>query len=184
MQFAFIFPESFPYPLNTSSLSLNISILYLCRRRFFMSKEQMIKLHFVGGISAGFTSPARDYTGETIDLNELLIRHPSSTFLGFADGDCLNDIGIYDGDLIICDKSLDLRQGDIAVCYVDGEFTMKRVEFDVKEKVVWLMPANKNGNYKPIKVTEESDARVWGIVISSIRRLRGGTFKDVWTSRL
>lgn len=149
-----------------------------------MSKEQKIRLHFVGGISAGFTSPARDYTGETIDLNELLIRHPSSTFLGFADGDCLNDIGIYDGDLILCDKSLDLRQGDIAVCYVDGEFTMKRVEFDDKKKVAWLMPANKNGNYKPIKVTAESDARVWGIVTSSTRSLRGGSFKNVWTRRL
>lgn len=149
-----------------------------------MSKEQKIRLPFVGGISAGFTSPARDYTGEAIDLNELLIKHPSSTFLGFADGDCLNDVGIYDGDLILCDKSLDLRQGDIAVCYVDGEFTMKRVEFDEKEKVAWLMPANKNGKYKPIKVTTDNDVRVWGIVTSSTRPLRGGTYKDVWTRRL
>lgn len=138
-----------------------------------MSKQQNISLPFIGGISAGFTSPARDYTGEVIDLNELLIKHPSSTFLGFADGDCLNDVGIFDGDLILCDKSLDLCQGDIAVCYVDGEFTMKRVEFDNKEKVAWLMPANKNGNYKPIKVTSDNDARIWGIVINSVRSFRG-----------
>lgn len=144
-----------------------------------MSKEQKITLTFVGGISAGFTSPARDYTGESIDLNEILVKHPSSTFLGYADGDCLNDVGIYDGDLVLCDKSLDLRQGDIAVCYVDGEFTMKRVNVDEKEKIIWLMPANKDANFKPIKVTSENDFVVWGIIIHSVR-----SFRDVRTSRL
>lgn len=144
-----------------------------------MNKEQKIQLPFVGGISAGFTSPARDYTGESIDLNEILIKHPSSTFLGYADGDCLNDVGIYDGDLVLCDKSLDLRQGDIAVCYVDGEFTMKRVNIDDKERVVWLMPANQDANFKPIKITPENDFVVWGIIIHSVR-----SFRNVRTGRL
>lgn len=144
-----------------------------------MSKEQKIVLPYVGGISAGFTSPARDYTGETIDLNDILIKHPSSTFLGHADGDCLNDVGIYDGDLVLCDKSLELRQGDIAVCYVDGEFTMKRVDIDDKNKIVWLMPANQTGNFKPIKVTPENDFIIWGIIIHSVR-----SFRDVRASRL
>lgn len=144
-----------------------------------MDKEQKVKTLFVGGISAGFTSPAADYTGESIDLNELLIKHPSTTFLGFADGDCLNDLGIYDGDLILCDKSLELRHGDIAVCFVDGEFTMKRVETDEKAKLVWLMPANQNGNFKPVKVTPDNDFIVWGIVIHSIR-----SFRNVRISRL
>lgn len=144
-----------------------------------MSKEQKIVLPFIGGISASFTSPARDYAGESLDLNDLLIKHPASTFLGFADGDCLNDLGIYDGDLIICDKSLELEEGNVAVVVVDGEFTMKRVEIDKKEKVAWLMPANKNGNYKPIKVTEDNNVRVWGIVTSSTRPLRGKTFKEI-----
>lgn len=144
-----------------------------------MSKEQKIVLPYVGGISAGFTSPARDYTGETIDLNDILIKHPSSTFLGHADGDCLNDVGIYDGDLVLCDKSLDLRQGDIAVCYVDGEFTMKRVNIDEKNKIIWLMPANQNGNFQPIKVTPDNDLIIWGIIIHSVR-----SFRDVRASRL
>ena len=80
--------------------------------------------------------------------------------------------------MIICDKSLELEEGNVAVVVVDGEFTMKRVEIDKKEKVAWLMPANRNGNYKPIKITEDSDAKIWGIVTSSTRSLRGKSFKE------
>ncbi len=69
---------------------------------------------------------------------------------------------------MLCDKSLDLRQGDIAVCYADGEFTMKRVNIDEKNKIIWLMPANQTGNFKPIKVTPENNFIAWGIINQSI----------------
>lgn len=79
------------------------------------------------GIRAGFPSPAQDYMEQAIDLNKELIKHPSSTFYGRVVGDSMKDEGIEEGDILVIDKSLELIEGDLAVCYVDGEFTVKRI---------------------------------------------------------
>ena len=117
------------------------------------------------GISAGFPSPADDFIELTIDLNRELIKHKDSTFFAKVKGDSMKNAGIFDGDLLIIDKSLEPQDGKIAICQIDGDFTVKRIK---KENgVVWLIAENED--YKPIKVTEENELMIWGIVIHSIK---------------
>ena len=120
------------------------------------------------GIRAGFPSPAQDYMTESIDLNKELIRHPATTFYARAVGDSMLDFGIDSGDLLIIDKALEPHDGDIVVAYVDGEFTLKRVSIPKDEKCVWLMPGN--DNYSPIKVTEENNFMLWGVLTYDIKK--------------
>ena len=117
------------------------------------------------GISAGFPSPAQDFLDMSIDLNKELIKNPVSTFYGRVKGDSMTDLGIDNGDLLIIDKSLEAQNGKIAVCFIDGEFTVKKIKFE--KDYLWLIPANKK--YKPIKVTQENDFIIWGIVIHVIK---------------
>lgn len=120
------------------------------------------------GIKAGFPSPAQDFMDLSIDLNNELIRHPASTFYGRVKGDSMIDAGVNDGDILIIDKSLEPKNGDMAVCFIDGEFTIKYIK--IEKTVIWLVPANEH--YKPIKVTEENDFLIWGIVTYSIKKQR------------
>lgn len=117
------------------------------------------------GISAGFPSPADDFLDLQIDLNKHLIKRPSTTFYGRVSGNSMMDAGITDGDLLIIDKSLEPKSGNIAVCFLDGEFTVKRIRKE--NECIWLLPENKH--YAPIKVTEENDFMIWGIVINVIK---------------
>ncbi|MCF6185618.1 MAG: translesion error-prone DNA polymerase V autoproteolytic subunit [Bacteroidales bacterium] len=117
------------------------------------------------GISAGFPSPAQDFLDMSIDLNKELIKNPPSTFFGRVKGDSMKDLGIDNGDLLIIDKSLEVKNGKIAVCFIDGEFTVKKIKFE--KDFLWLIPANEK--YPPIKVSEENDFIIWGIVIHVIK---------------
>jgi DNA polymerase V len=119
------------------------------------------------GIMAGFPSPAEDFLDLSIDLNQELVRNPSSTFYARVKGDSMKDAGISDGDLLIIDKSLEPVNDKIAVCFIDGEFTVKRIKID--SDCCWLIPAN--SDFNPIKVTEENDFLIWGIVIYVIKSL-------------
>ncbi|MDD4514220.1 translesion error-prone DNA polymerase V autoproteolytic subunit [Massilibacteroides sp.] len=121
-----------------------------------------------GGIKAGFPNPAQDFMDLVIDLNKELVKHPASTFYGRVTGDSMIDAGVYDGDILIIDKSLEPRDGDMAVCFVDGEFTIKYIK--TEREVVWLVPAN--NKYEPIRITEENDFLIWGIVTYSIKKQR------------
>lgn len=122
-----------------------------------------------GGIRAGFPSPAQDYITETIDLNKDLIRHPASTFYGRVVGDSMSGEGITDGDILVIDKSIEPENGDLAVCCLDGEFTLKRIRID-RTKRVMLVPSNPA--YKPIEVTPENEFVVWGVVLYTIKSNR------------
>jgi len=117
------------------------------------------------GISAGFPSPADDFIELIIDLNKELIKHKDSTFFAKVKGNSMKNAGIFDGDLLIIDKSLAPQDGKIAICQIDGEFTVKRIK--IENDVVWLIAENED--YKPIKVTEENELMIWGIVIHSIK---------------
>jgi DNA polymerase V len=116
-------------------------------------------------ISAGFPSPAMDFIDLSIDLNKHLIKHPSSTFYGRVKGNSMKDVGIHDGDLLIIDKRPEPIDGKIAVCYIDGEFTIKRIKLE--KDGCWLLPANEL--YKAIKVSAENDFLIWGIVTHVIK---------------
>lgn len=122
-----------------------------------------------GGIRAGFPSPAQDYLESGIDLNRELVKNPSSTFFGRVSGDSMAGAGIEDGDLIVIDKSILASEGDIAVCFVDGEFTLKRIH--IENDFVWLVP--ENPKYRRIKVTPDQNFMVWGVVTYSIKDVRG-----------
>jgi len=125
-----------------------------------------LRIPFIeGGVKAGFPSPAEDFADQAIDLNLELIKNPSSTFFSKVNGDSMQDIGIHHGDLLVVDKSLEAKDGKIAVCYIDGDFTLKKIK--IEKDYCWLVPANKN--YKPIKVTAEIEFLVWGIVTYVIK---------------
>jgi len=125
-----------------------------------------ISLPFIeGGIAAGFPSPAQDYIDLNIDLNQELISNPSSTFYARVKGTSMQDAGIMDGDILVIDKSLEPKDGDTAVCFIDGEFTLKYIKFETD--MIYLVPANPK--FEPIKVTEDNNFCIWGIVTYSIK---------------
>lgn len=119
------------------------------------------------GIHAGFPSPAQDYAGETIDLNKDLIQHPASTFYGRVVGDSMQEEGITEGDILVIDKSIDPEDGDLAVCCLNGEFTLKRIKLDHISQKLYLMPSNRK--YSPIEVTPDNEFMVWGVVVYTIK---------------
>jgi DNA polymerase V len=125
------------------------------------------ELPFVGSISAGMPLPAADFTDAGIDLNRELIKNPQATYMGRVNGMSMKDAGIEDRDIIIVDKSLQPGHGKIAVCYLDGEFTLKRIW--IVQKEVFLMPENKE--FQPIKVTADNHFVVWGLVTYVIKRI-------------
>ena len=109
-----------------------------------------------------------DYKFPAVDLNKLLVKRTASTFFSRVAGDSLQEAGVNRGDVVIVDKSLLLRHNDIAVCFFNNSFTLKFVRRD--NNVVWLIPANPD--FKPIKVVDEDDFRVWGIVTFIIKTRR------------
>ena len=117
-------------------------------------------------VAAGFPSPADDYASTKLDLNRELIKNPASTFYARVSGLSMVDEGINDGDLLVIDKSLEPHDGSLAVCYIDGEFTLKR--FERHDGYGLLMPANRE--FRPIKVTGEDDFIIWGIVTYIIKK--------------
>lgn len=120
------------------------------------------------GIRAGFPSPAQDYLSQAIDLNHELIKHPASTFYGRVTGDSMKEEGIEEGDILVIDKSLEFQNDDLAVCYIDGEFTIKRVR--IESDMAWLVPSNPD--YPTIKVTADNNFIIWGIVTYTIKKNR------------
>ena len=120
------------------------------------------------GIHAGFPSPATDYMTQAIDLNKELVRHPAATFYGRVVGDSMIDAGVDEGDILVIDKSLEPQEGDMAVCFVDGEFTLKYLRFH--QGGLTLQPAN--DRYPSIDVGEDTDFKVWGIVTYVIKNVR------------
>lgn len=120
------------------------------------------------GIHAGFPSPAADYMTQAIDLNRELVKHPAATFYGRVVGDSMIDAGVEDGDILVIDKALDARDGDMAVCFVDGEFTLKHLR--MKDGKLSLVPAN--DRYPVIEIGEGSDFKMWGVVTYVIKKIR------------
>ena len=119
------------------------------------------------GISAGFPSPADDFKEVRISLDNVVVKNKAATFYARVAGQSMVDAGLDDGDLLVIDRSLEPQDGKIAVCLVDGEFTVKRLK--VAEDCVWLMP--ENDRYKPLKVTEDNELIIWGIVTHVLKAL-------------
>lgn len=123
---------------------------------------------FDSGVSAGFPSPADDFIEIKLDLNKYLIQHPSATFYGRVNGESMIDDGIHDGDILIIDRAMEPRNGDIVVSVLDGEFTVKRLMID--KESMFLQPANKK--YPVVEVSERENFQIWGVVVSIVKKLR------------
>lgn len=117
-------------------------------------------------VHAGFPSPAENIMENKLDLNKLLIKNPSSTFFAKVSGESMIDDGVEDGDILVIDKSVPPYDGAIAVCYLDGEFTLKRVRF--MDGFVLLVPSN--SKFKSIKVDKDNEFLVWGVVRYIIKK--------------
>jgi DNA polymerase V len=130
--------------------------------------SQSLDLPFVNqGISAGFPSPADDFLDIKIDLNREFIKNPNATFYARVRGKSMIGAGLNDGDLLIIDRSLEPTNKKIAVCFIDGEFTVKRIKKE--NDIIWLMPENEE--YKPIKVTSDNEFIIWGVVTTVIKKV-------------
>ncbi len=119
------------------------------------------------GISAGFPSPADDFKEIRISLDKELVKNEEATFYARVSGDSMQGAGLENGDLLIIDRSIEPSNNKIAVCFVDGEFTVKRIK--IESKKLYLIPENKK--YSPIEINEENELIIWGIVTYVIKKL-------------
>ena len=118
---------------------------------------------FIHSVPAGFPSPADDYLERSLDLNQYLIKHPAATYLARARGNSMEGCGIYDGDLLIVDRSLEAQHGQIIIAALDGQLTCKILDKNNQ----CLRSASKH--YAPIAINEFSDLIIEGVVVHSVR---------------
>lgn len=118
-------------------------------------------------VSAGFPSPAENYMDASIDLNKVLVNHPSATFFVRVEGDSMIGAGIHHEDVLIVDRALEATSGNIVIALLNGEFTVKRLL--VGEGKYSLMA--ENDKYPPIHIEEEGDFQVWGVVTYVIHQV-------------
>ena len=119
------------------------------------------------GIKAGFPSPAADFDESKISLDNVLVKNREATFYAKASGTSMIGAGIDDGDILVIDRSIEPQNNKVAVCYIDGEFTIKRIK--VEKDCVYLMPENES--FQPIKVTEDNQLIIWGMVTYVIKSI-------------
>lgn len=115
-------------------------------------------------VCAGFPSPATDYIDKKIDLNEYIIKHPEATFYVKCQGDSMLGAGIHPGDILVVDRALNAKHGNVVVAVLDGEFTVKKLV--VREKNVFLVA--ENSNYSDILIKENMEFEIWGVVTTVI----------------
>ena len=131
-------------------------------------EEQISGLQFFESrVQAGFPSPAQGEYADSIDLNRALITNPAATFCARVIGNSMVDAGINEGDLLIIDRSLTPHDGSIAVCFLDGDFTVKRLS--VRDDGVFLTPAN--ADFPEMRVPEESSFQIWGVVSHIVKKV-------------
>lgn len=134
---------------------------------FLPDFENSMELPFISdGIKAGFPSPAADFDESKISLDNVLVKNREATFYAKASGTSMIGAGIDDGDILVIDRSLEPKNNKIAVCYIDGEFTIKRIV--VAKDGVYLTP--ENPAFQPIKVTDENELIIWGMVTYVIKK--------------
>ena len=129
--------------------------------------KQLGQWIFEQGISAGFPSPADDFKEVRISLDNELVSNSESTFYARVNGNSMENADISDGDLLIIDRSIEPENNKIGICFLDGEFTVKRI---IKRKgKIYLKPENKN--YKEIEIKDDNELIIWGIVTYVIKKV-------------
>ena len=143
----------------------------------FLRDISDISIHiplFSQSISAGFPSPAEDYIESHLNLQDLMISHPSATYFLRVEGESMIDAGIFSGDILVVDKAKAHQNGDIIVAIFDGEFTVKRW---YQEGVQHILRAE-NVNYPDIVIDPQRhlDFEIWGVVTFAIHQIRTSSF--------
>ena len=123
---------------------------------------------FSTAVRAGFPSPADDYVEQSLDLNALCIEHPASTYIVRvdADADSMIDAGIYPGDYLVVDRSVQAGDGDVVIAQIDGDFTVKELSLSP------LALLARNDAYPAITISDESELVIFGVVVSVVRKMR------------
>ncbi|MDF1555007.1 MAG: translesion error-prone DNA polymerase V autoproteolytic subunit [Deferrisomatales bacterium] len=122
---------------------------------------------FTESVAAGFPSPATDYCESRLDLNELCVKHPAATYFVRAQGDSMIDAGIYSGDVLVVDRSLTAKHGDIVIVALNGELTVKKLE---TKPTLRLVPMN--SKYASVDIPEETDIEIFGVATTAIHSLQ------------
>ncbi len=129
------------------------------------------------GLHAGFESPARDYLQKRIDLNEILIKNPDSTFFADVEGDCMIEAGVADPSRLIVDKALTPNHNDIVVISIDGSFTVRK--YQKKRGVISLIHCNKKlTDLKPIYPDQDATVFLWGVVTQILVDPKAVMYRD------
>ena len=144
-----------------------VSFFIMANIDIFTPHSHHEEIPVVEGIHAGFPSPAEDFTEPVLDLNRYVIHNQASTFYARITGNSMEGVGIQDGDIVVIDKSLEPENDQIAVCFIDGEFTLKRIHLE--DGRLFLMPHNPD--FPAIEITEANNFQVWGIVTYVIKRV-------------
>ena len=154
-------------PRSEPTKAVRLPISQLAELERLKSRQDYQLPVFASKIQAGFPSPADDYIEGYLDLNTKFIKHPSSTFVLQATGDSMMDVGIFSGDWLLVDRSIEPSDGRIVIAAVNGELTVKRLSH--KGGKVQLLPANPK--FKPIDITEENEMVIWGVVTLVLHEL-------------
>jgi DNA polymerase V len=115
---------------------------------------------------AGFASPGDDHIEKVLDINDLVVKHPASTFFVRVEGDSMEGAGIFSRDVLVVDRSLTPKDGSIVVAAVYGEMVVKRLRAVGNTHVL----ASENENYEPIPISNNDDCFIWGVVVGSVRQ--------------
>ena len=128
-----------------------------------------VKIPLVGqSVHAGFPSPADDFIEEMIDLNQVLVANPTATFLWRVVGDCMVDVKIFSGDVVVVDRSMSPKHRSIVLAIIDGEPTLKRLN----RRGGVLVLQNENAKLPTFTIAEGTEVSIWGVVTATIRDLK------------
>lgn len=122
---------------------------------------------FTESVAAGFPSPATDYCESRLDLNELCVKHPAATYFVRAQGDSMRDAGIFPGDVLVVDRSLVAKHGDIVIAVLNGELTVRKLETKPKIRLMAM-----NAKYAPVEIPEATDIEIFGVATTAVHSLK------------
>ena len=121
---------------------------------------------FASQPAAGFPAPADDLVEKSLDINDLVVENPASTFFVRVQGDSMEGAGIFSGDVLVVDRSVEAKEGKIVVAAVYGEMVVKRLK--LMNNVLQLI--SENESYKPISLQDNDECFIWGVVVGSVRQ--------------
>ncbi len=136
--------------------------------QFAQAKQRVILPLYTSKVSAGFPSPADDHVEQRLNPSDYLVKNDTATFFVRAKGDSMIEVGIFDNDVLVIDRSRTPQTGDIVLAVLDGEFTVKTL--GRSRKSVKLIPANRN--YPVIEIKKGQSLEIWGVVTGSMRKFK------------